>query len=93
MAIKYQKEKKKELITDPNPYISKFVNASRPLPLKNSPIPSDWEPATFVKQISTYSRKFLRDINDPKQKNKQLLVGKSVYIENNRTFDDAPIIL
>jgi hypothetical protein len=52
------------------------VNASRPLPKRNTPIPDGWEDASIVKQISTYSKKYLRDIHDPKKKNKYLAVGK-----------------
>lgn len=89
-------EKKKEealknktpLVLTPKPYNSTFVNGSRPLPKRNTPIPDLYEDASLVKQISTYSKKFLRDINDPKQRNKQLLVGKSMYVENNLIFDE-----
>lgn len=77
----------------PIPYNSTFVNGSRPLPKKNTPIPDGWEDSSLVKQISTYSRKFLRDINDPKQKNKRFLVGKSMYMEGGFTFDEQPVIL
>ena len=88
------KKKEKPLVVDPVPYQSKFVNGSRPLPKRNTPIPEQWEDASLVKQISTYSKKFLRDINDPKvQKSRQMLVGKPVYIENDIVFDQAPEIV
>lgn len=77
----------------PIPYNSTFVNGSRPLPKRNTPIPDQWEDASLVKQISTYSKKFLRDINDPKKRNKQFLVGKSMYMEGGFTFDEQPVIL
>ena len=32
-------------------------------------------------------------MNDPSKQDKGLLVGKNLYIENNMTFDDQPIIL
>ena len=53
-----------------------FVNSSRPLPKANASIPDGWEESNIVKQISTYSKKFLKDIHDPKKNNKALLVGK-----------------
>lgn len=83
----------KVYVMNPKPYESKFVNGSRPLPPNNSPIPKDWEDASYVKQISTYSKKFLRDINDPKKKSKAMLVGKPLYIEGGYTFDDQPVLL
>lgn len=88
------KNKQKPLVLTPVPYNSTFVNGSRPLPKRNTKIPDDYEDASLVKQISTYSRKFLRDINDPKmQRSKQMLVGKSVYFEDDKIFDQAPVII
>ncbi len=49
--------------------------------------------AKMVKQISTYSKKFLRDFHDPRMKGRAFLVGKGVYLENNRTFDQQPSIV
>jgi hypothetical protein len=71
-----KEQKSVNLVVEAVPYLNKFVNESRPLPSRNTAIPSGWEQAALVKQISTYSKKFLRDINDPKMRNKQLLVGK-----------------
>lgn len=56
----------KGYVIDPIPYNSTFVNGSRPLPKKNSPIPDGWEDSNIVKQISTYSKKYLRDLHDPR---------------------------
>jgi len=39
----------KVYVMNPKPYESKFVNGSRPLPPNNSPIPKDWEDASYVK--------------------------------------------
>jgi hypothetical protein len=75
------------------PYHNPFVNGSRALPPRNTPMPKDWEDASLVKQISTYSKQFLREFNDPNKQKKPLLVGKPVYIENNYVFDEAPNIL
>ena len=55
---------------------SKFVNGSRPLPDNKQKVPDDWNEANYVKQISTYSRQFLKDINDPNKKDDGYLVGK-----------------
>lgn len=88
------KKKQQPLVLNPIPYNSTFVDGSRPLPKRNTKIPDDYEDASLVKQISTYSRKFLRDINDPKVKrNKQMLVGKSVYLEDDRVFEQTPVIM
>lgn len=75
------------------PYNSTFVNASRPVPDRYQKIPADWVDSQLVKQISTYSKKFLRDFHDPKMKDKAFLVGKGVYLENNMTFDQQPSII
>lgn len=69
---------------------SNFVNGSKPLPDNNQKIPDDWNDAKYVKQISTYSRKFLKEINDPNKKDESYLVGKPIYIENDMVFDDNP---
>jgi hypothetical protein len=77
----------------PIPYNSTFVNGSRPLPKKNTPIPDGWEDSSIVKQISTYSKKFLRDYHDPKKSRTSLLVGKNLYLEGGYTFDEQPSLL
>lgn len=66
---------------------STFVNSSRVVPDSSQKIPADWNDASYVKQISTYSKKFLKDINDPKLKGKAFLIGKPVYLENDMVFD------
>lgn len=69
---------------------SNFVNGSRPLPDNNQKIPDDWNDAKYVKQISTYSRKFLKDINDPNKKDESYLVGKYInylyYQSTSQTY-------
>lgn len=76
-----KKAEDKVYVLKTKPYENKFVNGSRPLPALNTPVPDDWQDANYVKQISTYSKKFLRDINDPHRKNQGSLVGKPVYLE------------
>lgn len=43
------KKADKIYVLNPKPYVSKFVNGSRPLPPNNSSIPNDWEDASYVK--------------------------------------------
>ena len=45
----------------------------------------------YVPSISAYAKEDIKDMNSPARKDKAL-VGKSVYFENNITFDENPRI-
>lgn len=70
----------------------KNVGNKKPKDPDYQPIPDSWENANYTKQISTYSRHFLRELNNPDNDDKGLLVGKKIYLENNMTFSDQPVI-
>lgn len=56
-------------------------------------IPKEWQTANYTKEgLSAYSKRFLKQMNDPKYKDKGLLIGKPIYIENNITYDESPSV-